>query len=109
MEAETIYTSLILNQLRARNAAEATYTGVFADYQALLRTNRELQVFLTKHCTVLDESMKKKMIASLILMQLYKSNSILLSILMFRFACSKYIMPLVWLLANPENCHKSRF
>ena len=44
MDIESVFASLILEQLKARNAVEATYTGVFADYQALLRTNRELQV-----------------------------------------------------------------
>lgn len=44
MDVESVFASLILEQLKARNAIEATYTGVFADYQALLRTNRELQV-----------------------------------------------------------------
>lgn len=44
MELETVYATLVLQQLRARNAVEASFTGVFADYQALLRTNRELQV-----------------------------------------------------------------
>ena len=44
MEVEPVFASLILEQLRARNAAEATYSCIFADYQALLANNRELQV-----------------------------------------------------------------
>ena len=44
MDVESVFASLVLEQLKARNAVEATYTGVFADYQVLLRTNRELQV-----------------------------------------------------------------
>ena len=44
MDVESVFASLVLEQLKARNAIEATYTGVFADYQALLTTNRELQV-----------------------------------------------------------------
>ena len=44
MEVEPVFASLILEQLRARNAAEATYSCIFADYQSLLANNRELQV-----------------------------------------------------------------
>ena len=43
MEVEAGYGTLLLHQLRARNAIEASFTGVFTDYQSLLRTNRELQ------------------------------------------------------------------
>jgi len=44
MEVEPVFASLILEQLRARNAAEATYSCIFSDYQALLGSNRDLQV-----------------------------------------------------------------
>lgn len=46
-EAEDLaFSSGLLEQLKARNAIDATYTNVFIDYQALLRTNRELQVII---------------------------------------------------------------